>query len=117
MLLLASGFLVAPNGSPDFNMVVAVCAAISAAAFVLVKLKPKLEENITLLFGFVFIGSSLYKCILGQVWGGVGGTLIFTASGLFGVSGTFKGYKKVDIFHYLLAVAVFLLCQALTQVW
>lgn len=117
MLLLASGFLVAPNGTPDFNTVAAVCAGVSAVAFALVKFKPRLEEVITLLFGFVFIGASLYKCILGQVWGGVAGTLIFTASGLFGVSGTFKGFKKVDIFHYLLAVAVFLLCQALTQVW
>ena len=117
MLLLALGFLVPPNGYPDFNTALAVVAAITIAAYVAISQKPRAQEGLTLAFGFTFIGSALYKCILGRNWGGVAGVLIFTAIGLYGVNGSVKGVKKVDIFHYVLAGALFLVAQALTQIW
>lgn len=117
ILLLALGFLIPPSGYPDMQTAVGIAAATSVACHFLFKQKPKLEEPITLAIGFSFIGASLYRCVLGKIWGGVAGTLIFATAGLLGTDGNIKGIKKVDIFHYGVAAGIFLISQGLLQVW
>lgn len=117
MLLLAFGFMLSPSGNPDFPTAVSIAAAAGAIAYAAISQKPKLGEPLGLVFGFSFIGSALYKCILGKLWGGVAGVAIFTIVGLIGVTGQIKGVKKVDIFHVGIASSLFLVAQAMTQIW
>lgn len=117
MLLLAAGFYMPPG---DFNHTITLAGiiyAVGAACTYLFKQKPKLEEPIIMVCGFSFIGASLYRCVLGQLWGGVAGTVIFAVAGLIGIDGNVQGIKKVDIFHFGMAAGLFLVSQAIVQVW
>ena len=117
MLLLALGFMLSPTGTPDIPTAIGIAAAAGLAAYLAVSQKPKLSEPLTMAFGFTFIGSALYKCIMGKLWGGVAGVAIFAVAGLIGTNGQISGVKKVDIFHYGLTASLFLIAQAMTQVW
>jgi hypothetical protein len=117
MLFLAFGFLLSPSGYPDLPTASAMAVGASVATYILISRKPRLQEPLGLAFGFSFIGGALYKLILLQLWAGVAGVLIFTAAGLLGTSGNIQGFKKVDVFHYVLAGALFFITQALIQVW
>lgn len=117
MAMLAMGFMVPPNGFPDFRMGVLAAGLASAAAIFVCREKPKFKEGLFLAFSLSAIGSAIFKCFLNQLWYGVAGAAIIAGVGLFGTKGKTSGILNVDIFHYGLAAGIFLLTKAMQEVW
>lgn len=85
-------------------------------AFYLTYPKPKIYERYSLLCGGVCIAATVLKGVQTNNQNLFIAAALLVISGMVGVNGTIQGIKRVNIFHYVLAGAMFFIGRSFLHV-